>query len=55
MKKITIKVFNCTECKHCSPVCVGGCLCEKTGEISMIDFSHTEHYCNGKDYEYEQR
>ena len=55
MKKILTQEHNCFECKYGSPACVGGYLCEKSGEIVIMDFMPTEHYCKGEEYEDEQR
>lgn len=55
MKKIPIPEHKCTECKYCTYACVGGYICEKSGEIVIMDFLPTEHYCKGEEYEDEQR
>lgn len=55
MKKSPTPEHNCTECKYCTYACVGGYICEKNGEVVIIDFLPTEHYCKGEEYEDEQR
>lgn len=53
-RRIVTSEVKCTECQHCTYACIGGYLCEKSGEIVIMDFTPTEHYCEGKDYEDEQ-